>query len=91
MLHGYLEKLLLDNNLAEFTLTTNSVRPRINAKGPYNFKGPIVESAPKLLMSEQLVAAIFRQVLEALAFMHENNVSHRDLKTENIMYNPKTH
>ena len=32
MLHSYIEKLLLENNLAEFTLSPASVRPRINAR-----------------------------------------------------------
>mmetsp|Transcript_22075 Transcript_22075/g.29508 ORF Transcript_22075/g.29508 Transcript_22075/m.29508 type:complete len:211 (-) Transcript_22075:392-1024(-) len=91
MLHSYIEKLLLDSNLAEFTLSPNSVRPRKNARGPVNLKGPILDNVPKRLMPEPLVAIIFKQVLKALAFMHSNNVFHRDLKPENIMYNAKTH
>ena len=91
MLHSYIEKLLLENNLAEFTLSPNSVRPRKNARGPVNLKGPILDNGPKRLMAEPTVAIIFYQVLRALAFAHSKHVSHRDLKPENIMYNPRTH
>lgn len=92
MLHSYIEKLLLDSNLANFTLSPNSVRPRKNARsGPYNLKGPILDNVMKRLMPEPLIAVIFDQVLEALVFMHKLNIYHRDLKPENIMYNPKTH
>lgn len=91
MLHSYIEKLLLDSNLAEFTLSPSSVRPRKNARGPYNLKGPILDNAPKRLMPEPLIAVIFDQVMKALVFMHKRNIYHRDLKPENIMYNPRTH
>ena len=30
------------------------------------------------------------QVLSGLAYMHTRNISHRDMKPENIIYNPKT-
>ena len=59
MLHSYIEKLLLDSNLAEFTLSSASVRPRINAKGPYNLKGPIIENELKRLMPEPLIAKVY--------------------------------
>ena len=91
MLHNYIEKLLLENNLAEFTLSAQSVRPRINARGPVNLKGPILDNGPKRLMAEPIVAIILHQVLQALNYAHSKNVSHRDLKPENIMYNPRNH
>lgn len=93
MLHSYIEKLLLDSNLAEFTLSAASVRPRKNARGIQSdkLKGPILDSPLKRLMPEPLVAMIFKQVLQALAFMHGRHIYHRDLKPENIMYNPRTH
>ena len=90
MLHSYIEKLLLDSNLAEFTLSPSSVRPRYNAKGPVNIKGPIVDGTLKRLMPETTVAFIFEQVLRALAYMHDKDVYHRDLKPSNIMFNPRT-
>ena len=58
MLHNYIEKLLLENNLAEFTLAPKSVRPRKNARGPVNLKGPILDNGPKRLMAEPIVAII---------------------------------
>ena len=60
MLHSYIEKLLLENNLAEFTLSPASVRPRINARRQdINLKGPILDNAPKKLMTEPKIAIIF--------------------------------
>ncbi|AXV38814.1 serine/threonine-protein kinase [Methanobacterium sp. BAmetb5] len=41
----------------------------------------------KLTFEEKLV--IFRKIVEAVAFAHENNVIHRDLKPENIFLNNK--
>jgi serine/threonine protein kinase len=41
MLHSYIEKLLLDNNFADFTLSPNSVRPSKSSKVKVNLKGPI--------------------------------------------------
>jgi len=32
-------------------------------------------------------ALIIRQILEAVSYMHRNNIAHRDLKPENILYN----
>jgi serine/threonine protein kinase len=37
------------------------------------------------LMSPQVVARIFKQITEAVCFIHSRNVVHRDLKPENIL------
>ena len=36
-------------------------------------------------MREPVVAHIFRQLMEALAFLHGRHLFHRDLKTENLL------
>ena len=36
-------------------------------------------------MREPVVAHIFKQLCEALEFLHGRNLFHRDLKTENIL------
>jgi serine/threonine protein kinase len=36
--------------------------------------------------SEKTAAAVFRQVLNAVAYLHENNIVHRDIKPENVVF-----
>ena len=36
--------------------------------------------------SEKTAAAVLRQVLSAVAYLHENNVVHRDIKPENVVF-----
>ena len=36
--------------------------------------------------SEKTAAAVFRQVLAAVAYLHENNIVHRDIKPENVVF-----
>jgi len=44
-------------------------------------KGPFSETAAK---------NVFRQLVDAVAHMHRNNVTHGDLKLENVLYDPET-
>ena len=44
-----------------------------------------VSTQPLEPMREPVVAHIFRQLMEALEFLHGRNLFHRDLKTENIL------
>lgn len=43
-----------------------------------------------LKLDSSTAAIIMQQVLTALDHAHSQNVSHRDLKTENIMFDEKT-
>ena len=45
-----------------------------------------VSSMPRGCFGEHETAYIIWQVLEAVTYMHNNNVAHRDLKPENIMF-----
>jgi serine/threonine protein kinase len=40
-------------------------------------------------MKEKYARKIFRQLLRCLLYAHEQKVCHRDLKLENVLYNPK--
>ncbi|XP_053174199.1 serine/threonine-protein kinase pim-2 [Scomber japonicus] len=41
-------------------------------------------------LSEQLALRFFRQIVEALQFMHDHGVVHRDIKDENIVVDTRT-
>ena len=38
----------------------------------------------------QTLKKIFEQVLSGLAYMHKMNICHRDIKPDNILYDPET-
>lgn len=40
------------------------------------------------MVTEAVAARIMAQILAGLAYMHARNISHRDMKPENIIYNP---
>lgn len=35
---------------------------------------------------ERMARAVFKQVMQAIHFLHENNISHRDIKPENFVF-----
>jgi serine/threonine protein kinase len=38
-------------------------------------------------LPENEVAAIFKQIVSGIAYLHERNIAHRDLKLDNILIN----
>lgn len=42
-------------------------------------------------LDEQTACFIFRQLMEALSYLHDHNISHRDLKPDNIMIDGNNH
>ena len=46
------------------------------------------EDVPCPLQGEETLRGLLRQVLEALAALHAANVTHRDVKPENLLVRP---
>jgi serine/threonine protein kinase len=46
----------------------------------------ILQSAGGL--SEHVIGGIIRDVLSGLAFLHEHNVTHKDIKAANVLFYP---
>lgn len=48
-----------------------------------------VKKLPDQRMPEDTCRIIFRQLMLAIGYMHSNNKVHRDLKLDNILYDPE--
>lgn len=46
-----------------------------------------IKSKPEGHLNEKEAKLIFRQILDAVKYLHEMNITHRDIKSENILLN----
>lgn len=55
--------------------------------GGGNSLDQFIKSKPEGHLSERQAKLIFKQILDAVKYLHEKNITHRDIKAENILLN----
>ena len=48
------------------------------------------QNEKKGFLKESIVKKIFKQIVAAVEILHDNGICHRDLKPDNVLFNPKT-
>jgi serine/threonine protein kinase len=65
-------------------MNVNLVMELCNGKSLYHY----IKKKENMRLPEELCRVIFRQLVDGLAYLHANDIVHRDLKLDNILIDP---
>jgi MAP/microtubule affinity-regulating kinase len=65
-------------------MNVNLVMEMCNGKSLYHY----IKKKENMRLPEELCRIIFRQLVDGIAYLHSNDIVHRDLKLDNILIDP---
>jgi serine/threonine protein kinase len=65
-------------------MNVNLVMEMCNGKSLYHY----IKKKEHMRLPEEVCRVIFRQLVDGLAYLHANEIVHRDLKLDNILIDP---
>ena len=65
-------------------MNVNLVMEMCNGKSLYHY----IKKKENMRLPEELCRVIFRQLVDGIAYLHSNDIVHRDLKLDNILIDP---